>query len=170
MVMDDDEGVANTQNTGNVPFIGPQSPLGEGGEENSTANFTELELSDYSDGDHDDAPADVEDHGSSWVNEDIARGIRARGLGLGNMMVERYNLEDIVPSTLGDKIPSPPKLHEPDQNSVVSIDPSSDTGQTLLGNCQRRKTIGQLLSGGKDTDGTTDSNEKVNERFENYLS
>ena len=138
----DSDGVANTQNTENTPFIGPlvgpQLPLGEGGEGNPTSNSTGLELTNYSGGDHDDAPTDVEDYGSSWANGEIARGIRARGLGLASTMVESCSLEEFVPSTLGDETPSPPKLHEPDQNSAVGIDPSSDTKQTLFGNCPRR--------------------------------
>ena len=99
--------------------------------------------------------------------EDIARGIRARALRLPSNMVKGYSLGDIVPSTLREETPPPPKLYEPDQNSTAGIDPASDTGQALLGNCQRIKTMGQLLSGGLDIDDTAGSDE---EKIEKDLS
>ena len=55
----------NTPPTENAPFIGPELPPGQGGDDNTSVNCTGLDLSNHSGADHYDAPADVEDYGSS---------------------------------------------------------------------------------------------------------
>ena len=91
------------------------------------------------------------------MSENIAWAIRAKSQGLPYDVVEGYNLHELVPSTVGEETPPPPELYEPDQNSAAGIDPATDTGQALSGNCSGRKTVGQVLSNSMEVDGTAGS-------------
>ena len=137
--------------TVNVKFIGP--PLGPGVEkdENTGKNISGVQSSEYSGTDN------YDDYGSTWVNESIARSIWNRRKGLPHDEVEGYNLDDLVATTVGEESTPPPELFEPDRNSAAGIDPASDTGQALSGNCSSRKTVGQVLSKSMVIDGTAGS-------------
>ena len=137
--------------TGNTKFIGPVVPPWLEKAANTGDTVADDELSDYSSND------DGNDYASEWVNATAARSIRKRILGLPYDEKEAYNMDELVPSTLGEETQPPPDLYEPDRNSAAGIDPATDTGQALSGNCSGRKTVGQVLSNSMEIDGTAGS-------------
>ena len=130
----------NIVSTGNDKIIGPVVPPGVGTVDNTRNNIADDKLAKTS-------GAEVkEDYGSLWVAEDIAWSISNRIHGLPYAEVDGYDLEKLVPSTIGEETQPPPELFENYRSSAADIIPASDTGQAISGNCSSRKTVGQVLS------------------------
>ena len=120
--MNEQDRGSNISPPGNTNFIGPVLPPGQGKDDNIGKNAAGVNLSDYS------GPENANDYGSTWVNKDMARAIRARTRGLPHAQVDGYYFDSHVPSTLNEDTPPPPQLYDPGLNSAVGIDPDSNTG------------------------------------------
>ena len=105
------------------------------------------ELSDYS----------GNDHASGWVNPIAARSITNRMKGLQSEGKEAYEMDIIVPSTIGEATQLPPEFHKTYRDSAAGIDPATDTGHAITSNCSGRKNVGKVLSNSTEIDGTAGS-------------
>ena len=105
------------------------------------------ELSDYS----------GNDHASGWVKPIAARSITNRMKGLPSEGKEAYEMDTIVPSTLGEATQLPPEFYETYRDSAAGIDPATDTGHAITSNCSGRKNVGKVLSNSTEIDGTAGS-------------
>ena len=100
--MNEQDRGSNIPPPGNTNLIGPVLPPGHVKVNNIGTTSAGVELADYS------ALEKHDDYGSTWVNEDMARAIRARTRGLPHAQVDGYNSDVHVPSTLNEDTPPPP--------------------------------------------------------------
>ena len=109
------------------------------------------ELSDYS----------GNDHASGWVNPIAARSITNRMKGFQSEEKEGYDIDSIVPSSIGEVTQLPPEFHETYRDSAAGIDPATDTGHAITSNCSGRKNVGEVLSNSTEIDGTAGSDRNM---------
>ena len=104
---------------------------------------------------------DGDDHGSEWVNPIAARSVSNRMKGLQSVEKQGYDLNSIVPSSIGEVTQLPPEFHETYRDSAAGIDPATDTGHAITSNCSGRKNVGEVLSNSTEIDGTAGSDRNM---------
>ena len=100
---------------------------------------------------------DSDGHGAGWVNTIAARSISNRMKGLPYEEKEGYDIESMVPSSIGEVTQLPPEFHETYRDSAAGIDPATGTGHAMTSNCSGRKNVGEVLSDSTEIDGTAGS-------------
>ena len=124
-MIDQDGCISSTVNT---KFIGPVVPPWLEKAANTGDTVFDHEFSSYDGNDH------ASDYASEWVNSTAARNIRKRIQGLPYDEKEAYEMDAIVPSTLGEATQPPPDLYESYRDSAAGIDPATDTGHAITSN------------------------------------
>ena len=100
---------------------------------------------------------DSDGHGAGWVNTIAARSISNRMKGLPYEEKEGYDIESMVPSSIGEVTQLPPEFHETYRDSAAGIDPATGTEDAMTSNCSGRKNVGEVLSDSMEIDGTAGS-------------